>query len=203
MPTAIEVGEKVEARFGGGPQFHTGSIAAANDDGTYNIAYDDGDSEESVTRLRIRRPGDKKPKSGKVGMKCEARHGGGKVCYDGTITAVDDLGDYSIEYDDGDQEQHVAWDLIFVQCAPKKSKTTKKLLKAESPKGGPFPTTPPDPCRASRSTPRTHAITALTAAHPTPQTAPSSGRRRPVKKPSQGCASRFRRAGHLTRCWPG
>lgn len=135
MPSALEVGERIEARFGGGPDFHPGVISAVNDDESYNIAYDDGDKEESVKRLRIKRPGDKKPKIGKVGMKCEARHGGGKVCFDGTISAVDDLGTYAIDYDDGDKEQGVAWALIFVQCEPKKSKSMKKLFKEEAQKG--------------------------------------------------------------------
>jgi hypothetical protein len=50
----IEVGTKVEARYGGDEDWHPGEIDKANLDGTYAIAYADGDTEDNVTRALIR-----------------------------------------------------------------------------------------------------------------------------------------------------
>jgi len=44
--------QKVEARFGGRHQWFGGIVTSANDDGTYAVRYDDGDSERSVKFLR-------------------------------------------------------------------------------------------------------------------------------------------------------
>ena len=35
----LEVGERVEARFGGGPDFHAGAIDAVAQGGTYAVRY--------------------------------------------------------------------------------------------------------------------------------------------------------------------
>jgi hypothetical protein len=45
-------GQKVEARYGGKHQWYGGTIAAGNDDGTYEVKYDDGDSEPRVKFIR-------------------------------------------------------------------------------------------------------------------------------------------------------
>mmetsp|Transcript_89695 Transcript_89695/g.256329 ORF Transcript_89695/g.256329 Transcript_89695/m.256329 type:complete len:136 (+) Transcript_89695:102-509(+) len=90
MADALTLGERVEARFGGGPGYHPSIIDAENDDGTYAVKYDDGDFEPAVNRLRIRRPGDVDPETLAVGMPCEARHGGNQyvtlVIYDHRLT---------------------------------------------------------------------------------------------------------------------
>lgn len=36
---ALILGERVEARFGGGPGYHSSVIDAMNDDGTYAVKY--------------------------------------------------------------------------------------------------------------------------------------------------------------------
>ena len=68
-----------------------------NDDGTYAVAYDDGDNEPSVRRLRIRRPGETTPALVE-GMQIEARHQGGIAAYEGVISKG-------------------AWAAVFVQVA--------------------------------------------------------------------------------------
>ena len=79
------VGEAVESRFGGGTEFYPSKISAVNEDGTYVVAYDDGDNEPSVRRLRIRRPGEATPALVE-GMQVEARHEGGIAAYEGVIS---------------------------------------------------------------------------------------------------------------------
>ena len=51
------VGMAVEANFGGQGKFYSGTIAAANNDGTYDVAYNDGDRERNVSAAMIR-PGE-------------------------------------------------------------------------------------------------------------------------------------------------
>jgi ectoine hydroxylase-related dioxygenase (phytanoyl-CoA dioxygenase family) len=50
----FEVGQTVEARFGGGEDYFDGTIAAVNGDGTFEIKYDDGDCEKRVQDSLIR-----------------------------------------------------------------------------------------------------------------------------------------------------
>ena len=51
---AIGVGVQVEARFGGEEDWYPGTVKAVNADGTYQIAYDDGDEEDSVAPEYVR-----------------------------------------------------------------------------------------------------------------------------------------------------
>jgi len=51
---AIGVGVPVEARFGGEEDWYPGTVKAVNADGTYQIAYDDGDEEDSVAPEYVR-----------------------------------------------------------------------------------------------------------------------------------------------------
>jgi hypothetical protein len=47
-------GDKVEARFGGGNKYYPGVIERVQEDGTYNIGYEDGDRETHVEEAFIR-----------------------------------------------------------------------------------------------------------------------------------------------------
>ena len=113
---SLSVGDSVEARFDGGPDFHPGKVVASNGDGTYAIDYSDGDKEPAVNRLRIRRTGDIRPEALAEGMRCEARHGGGIHCFGGVIAKVNGDGTYNVAYDDGDKEHGVPAELIYVQA---------------------------------------------------------------------------------------
>ena len=48
------VGAAIEARYKGKSKYYPGKIAKANDDGSYDIAYDDGESEANVIEALIR-----------------------------------------------------------------------------------------------------------------------------------------------------
>jgi len=51
---ALMVGTLVEARFGGDDEWFPGIVEAVHEDGTYAIAYDDGDREENVAPALVR-----------------------------------------------------------------------------------------------------------------------------------------------------
>jgi hypothetical protein len=51
---SLAVGACVEARFGGDDEWFPGKVDGVNEDGTYAIAYDDGDREENVQPALVR-----------------------------------------------------------------------------------------------------------------------------------------------------
>ena len=50
----FEVGIAIEARFGGDEHYYSGVIQAVYENGTYDIAYDDGDQENGVPHSLVR-----------------------------------------------------------------------------------------------------------------------------------------------------
>ena len=47
-------GQEVQANYSGEGEWFRGKIAQVNSDGTYDILYDDGESEQGVTEANIR-----------------------------------------------------------------------------------------------------------------------------------------------------
>lgn len=91
----LVVGTEVEARFGGKGAWFKGAITAVHEthhaNGSmsqkFDIAYDDGDEEFGVARLRVRRCGEEQPCGPLApGTPCEARLG--TKCYPATVTAA-------------------------------------------------------------------------------------------------------------------
>ena len=50
----LEVGARIEAKYKGKKKYYPGKIARRGDNGTYDIAYDDGEEESGVARNLIR-----------------------------------------------------------------------------------------------------------------------------------------------------
>jgi hypothetical protein len=51
----LQVGDAIEARFGGGENYYPGEISKVNVGGTYDVTYHDGDAEAGLDRHLIRR----------------------------------------------------------------------------------------------------------------------------------------------------
>ena len=49
----LEKGDKVDAYHGGGKKVYGAKVSSVNDDGTYELRYDDGDKESGVKRSLI------------------------------------------------------------------------------------------------------------------------------------------------------
>ena len=73
------LGSRCEARYAGALKWFRGTIAAAHPNGTYDIAYEDGDRESNVEASLVRA-------MPTVGQRCEARFGGGTSYYGGKET---------------------------------------------------------------------------------------------------------------------
>ena len=127
--TPLAVGDQCEALFGGAEQWYGAVVAVAHDDGTYDLAYDDGDEELRVSRAYIRAAvvavvvGQEQMQQGQqvleqssssafvIGSRIEANFGARGQWFPGTVQSVSDGGGFqlfSVLYDDGDVEDRVA-----------------------------------------------------------------------------------------------
>ena len=127
-------GDNIEARYKGKSKWYKGSISRVNANGTYDILYDDGDTERGVRQSLIRRRGrSSSPRRENAtrrskhsdddnddddfdgyrrGDNIEARYKGKSKWYKGSISRVNANGTYDILYDDGDTERGVRESLI-------------------------------------------------------------------------------------------
>jgi len=141
----------VQVRYGGGEEWFAGRVTQRNGDGSYDVAYDDGDSELSVNPAWVRLP------VHALGDRVDALFGGGEDWYAGTITAVavsggvdgDDGGRdgagwaYAVTYDDGDFEGSVTAHLVRAQKKNEATQgTTAEVTHAPATSGKAAPSAP-------------------------------------------------------------
>ena len=103
-------GDQVEVLYKGkGTKWFSGKISRVNRDGTYDIRYDDGDSESGALKVNVRRHPDSAAASGgsriaavalREGMKVEARYRGKEKYYPGVIRRENRDGTFDIDYND-------------------------------------------------------------------------------------------------------
>ncbi|CAM9930861.1 unnamed protein product, partial [Chrysoparadoxa australica] len=129
----FDVGDEIEARFKGRSRWFKGTITCKNTDGTYDIRYEDGDSERGVERELVRKTEGRRAISGlddesdyrkrrenghskklrlTIGEDVEARFKGGRRWLDGVVRRVNMDGTYDIRYEDGETERRVEPDLV-------------------------------------------------------------------------------------------
>eukprot|EP00968_Pinguiococcus_pyrenoidosus_P006899 scaffold456_cov252-Pinguiococcus_pyrenoidosus.AAC.1 len=125
----FEEGDAVEARYGGGSRWFRGRISRVNRDGTFDIRYDDGDTEEDVGATLIRTVSETKSRragyperpsleSIEEGDVVDARYRGRDRWFPGRITRKHPDGTFDVRYDDGDREQNVDSRLVRKGEAP-------------------------------------------------------------------------------------
>lgn len=115
----FQVGDIVEGNYRERGNFYKGKISSDKGDGTYDILYDDGESETDVRKecIRIINVGNDSNLNVVVtnygeGTKVEANYRGGGTWYPGKISNNRGDGFYDILYDDGENESRVASDYI-------------------------------------------------------------------------------------------
>ena len=97
----------VEVNYRAKGRWYKGKIVKINENSTYNIRYQDGDSENNVSSNNIR-VCDTNDSKFKVGDKIEARYRGRMKYYPGVIYKINSNGSYNIDYDDGEKETFVS-----------------------------------------------------------------------------------------------
>ena len=162
--TAYSEGDEIEGNYAGKGKWYKGKIKAVNGNGTFDLLYDDGDTERGVTASNVRLVGGaaksgkkakkkkKKKKGGNSssssssssnsdeaayseGDEIEGNYAGKGKWYKGKIKAVNGNGTFDLLYDDGDTERGVtASNVRLVGGAAKSGKKAKKKKKKK--KGG-------------------------------------------------------------------
>ena len=109
----------------GWTKYYGGEITRVNDDGTYDIKFDDGERKRGVKDSEIKgrqddddesdddddrrssRSSSRKTKKRRRGDRVEAKVKGWTKYYGGEITRVNDDGTYDIKFDDGERKRGV------------------------------------------------------------------------------------------------
>ena len=83
-------------------KWFSGKISRVNRDSTYDVRYDDGDSEAGALKVNVRRHPDAAPAKVALreGMKVEARFRGKERFYPGVIRRENRDGTFDIDYND-------------------------------------------------------------------------------------------------------
>ena len=117
----------------GGRRYYPGKITAENADGTYAVAYDDGERERRVRRELIKVVDDGGSESEEAGFsrgeRVEAQFRGKpkNKFYKGTISRVRADGTYDVTYDDGDKD--LGLKATSIRSLEKKAKTSSSSRK--------------------------------------------------------------------------
>ena len=127
----MRVGTRVEARYRGRSKKYPGKISRVHADGTFDVSYDDGESETRVearliTALDAGSDSDRRSDRLREGDKIEADYRGRGRFYPGKISR--DRGDdtYDIAYDDGERETRVSKRLIRKQRGSSRSRSRSR-----------------------------------------------------------------------------
>ena len=104
----FQVGDRIEGRGKNGTSYYPGSISAKNEDGTYQIKFDDGCFEASQPEGHLRAlhaPLPAPNQAFSVGERIEGRWKGGATFYPGVVSLCHPNGTYQIKFDDGCVEE--------------------------------------------------------------------------------------------------
>lgn len=119
----LKVGAKIRARYKGGSKLFNGEIILARTDGSFDIKYEDGDSEKHVEADMIELVDDGEASRYEVGQNIQAYYKGGKKLFSGKIARVNSDGTYDIKYSDGDSETRIPANQIVVETPEKPVKS--------------------------------------------------------------------------------
>eukprot|EP01042_Synura_sphagnicola_P000182 gene182-183_t len=150
----LGVNTRVESRYRDGKKYFPGIIKKVNDNGTYDVKYDDGDVEVGVTKDKIRKLDEKNLKTSEsvntggedielqVQDEVEVRYRGKEKYYPGVVSRKRLDGTYDIDYRDGEKESHVP--IEYIRLLSKRSKRDKDRSpgrRSSSPRSGDEPET--------------------------------------------------------------
>ena len=140
----LRAGDKIKARYRGLEKYYEGVISRVHSDGTFSIAYDDGEKESHVkekyikkrssSRSRSRSRSPKRSKKPREGDKVEADFKGRGKWYMGKVKRVHSNETYDVEFEDGDSEKRVELKRIKVKGGDRSRSRSRS--RSGSPKRG-------------------------------------------------------------------
>ena len=109
---AFGINDRVEAKCPGWTKYFSGTIRRVNDDGTYDIEFDDGESKRGVTesgktgiiRKLLENNDNNEIFKYMVGERVQAKCTGWTKYFKGTVTMDNGDDTYGIEFDDGERK---------------------------------------------------------------------------------------------------
>ncbi|TMW67942.1 hypothetical protein Poli38472_007614 [Pythium oligandrum] len=139
---AFRVDDLVEARYQGKTRYYPGKITQVHEDNTFDIVYDDGDTETHVAVKMIRpmrqtlenaTPPKYIVEAYSLGEPIEARYRALNKFFQGEIAAKHDDGLYDVRYSDGDYEANVKPEMIRRRRSSTRSLTQVEKGSTEAP----------------------------------------------------------------------
>ena len=126
MTAIYNIDDIIEGNYRGQGKWYKGKISGVNENGTYDIAYDDGENESGLDKELVRVLGSEiinsdytsAPVGLVEGTKVEGNYRGQGKWYPGKISAVNENGTYDIAYDDGENESGLDKELVRVRSLP-------------------------------------------------------------------------------------
>jgi len=143
--TVLQENSPVKVNYKNSGKFYTGKVRGIRSNGTFDIAYDDGDSESAVPRSLIEMLVDpvqsikpasdesstKEPGGLAAGSPVKVNYKNSGNFYPGRVKSVRSNGTLDIAYDDGDTESEVPRDRI--QCVAETAPAPAEEVKVGSP----------------------------------------------------------------------
>ena len=100
-------GDVVKAKCSGWSKCYVGEITCVNDNGTYDITFEDGEQKQGIKESQIQKAGEKEEQVTFVlGQKVRAKFSGKGHFYPATISKINEDGSYNLKYLDGDWEEN-------------------------------------------------------------------------------------------------
>lgn len=126
------VGDTVEARCKGSSKFYPGKVKSRNRNGTFDIAFDDGDRDREVQLKDLKlgkASSSRENKELKSGDKVRAKCKNSSKFYSGEIRAKNRNGTFDVVFEDGDRDREVP--LENIQSLDKSSGRTAQFRKGD------------------------------------------------------------------------
>ena len=118
VPSDLKVGLHVEVNYQGKGRWYSGVVARDCDNGTYDVNYDDGETEKGVSlslfRLLVNETTTAVGTSLAEGMRVEANYRGNGTWFPGKIITKNDgmIDTFNVRYDDEEIEEDIPGNLI-------------------------------------------------------------------------------------------
>ena len=114
VSSAIVVGSTIKAKMSNWRTAYSGTVLATNDDGTYDVKFEDGEVVKKLASKWIIDEAGSAPAASqeplviKVGGTLKAKMGNWRTAYTGTVLAINEDGTFEVKFEDGEVVKKLA-----------------------------------------------------------------------------------------------